>query len=229
MNIDVRRAICIVLLAVILGWYIYVYVTTPKLDETIRSRARKQTDVLDTLDNGDLILLSGGSHGEAICKWFCGSPFSHVGMVFREGNTLYFLECDLGQQRKSGVRVIPLKEKLARYQGQQVAGYKRLSAYNGSSKPSVSKIMEVINDTLHVKQDNLMLTWLFGNSSLSRSIKRDTHMFCSEFIAYVMIRLGIIEDKTPAYRYSPGDFDLSRLPYKNGYSYSTTEYFQREK
>lgn len=229
MDINTKRAICFTLLAIIIGWYIYVYLTTPKLDEIVQNTTVAQNNVIDTLSNGDLILLSGGSHGEAICKWFCGSPFSHVGMVFKEGDTLFFLECDLGQQRKSGVRVIPLKEKLARYQGQTIAGYKRLLCHNGVLRPSIKDIMDVVNSTLHVKQDNLMLTWLFGNSALSASIKRETHMFCSEFIAHIMIELKIIDDRRPAYTYSPGDFDLSRLPYKNGYSYSVTEYFQREK
>lgn len=208
-----------------------MYYSTPSLDDRILTPKTSQKQALEELQNGDLVLLSGGSHGEALCKWFCGSPFSHVGLVFRDtstNDTLYLIEADLGQGKKSGIRAIPLREKLARYRGNRVAGYKKLVILSGEKRPSTSRASELVHQNLHVKQDNLMVSWLFSESKIGAITKRNSHMFCSEFIAHMLIELGILNNDRPAYSYSPGDFDTGRLSLNRGFFYSKTKYFERD-
>lgn len=227
---NTRRIICITLLILLAGWYVWMSVSYPRLDTDTTLTIYTQSEVLPTLKTGDLVLLSGDTQGEKLCRHFANSPFSHVAMVCVDTDLAsgqYILECDLGQGRKSGVRVIGLVEKLRRYKGQRVVGYKRLVS-SQSNTISSEELMRYVNKVMDVKQDNLMLTWLFGDTGISASMKRSTHMFCSEFVASLMMYLHIIEDRVPAYVYGPGDFDLSRLPFKNGWAYSTTSYFHRE-
>src|SRR5690606_7754369 len=117
------------------------------------------------VQNGDIILLSGDTPGEKTCRWCTGTIFSHVGFLFREKHPVtgedipYVLDCDLGQKTKSGVRVLPLRDKLHRYKGFRSGAVKKLIVKKDSSRPSIEDIVRVIAKYTPIEFDNNVLSW----------------------------------------------------------------------
>lgn len=172
-------------------------------------------------ENGDILLLTGDTSGEKTCKWFSGSPFSHVGILFWDKATpkdknkeLFILDCDLGQGERQGVRRMKVKDKLSKYKGRNIAVLKKLEV---ESRPSTEEINKVYEKYKSIKFDNLIMTWWFAEWNWIYYIwKSETRMFCSELVGSVYQDLGLVKkDRYPAW-YCPGDFYTEEVILSNG-------------
>lgn len=162
--------------------------------------------------NGDLIFLSGTTGGEKTCRWLTGSPFSHVGIVFREyhqtkgKDVCYVLECDIGSHHSDGIRIIKLKDKLKRRDQNDIVGYRRLSGSRLLRSDNFVGVFEKYRDKFSF--DTNMSAWMWGSSTKvscnTYHLKRKK-MFCSEFACFALEALGICTFNNAYYSYSPHD------------------------
>ncbi len=173
---------------------------------------------LDKVGNGDLLLLSGSTKGEKSCKWATGSVFSHVGFLFREvnpdgNNIVYIWEADVGQGSRNGPRVMALEDKLARYHGHKVLGWRQLSG----PRPSLKEILKLVPKYSKKTLDTEMWSWV-----LNGFVKDDKKVFCSELTAMTLQDLKILDSKELPCGYSPQNFHEKLRGLKSQYNYSKT-------
>jgi hypothetical protein len=103
-----------------------------------------EKELLDEVENGDLLFFTGETYGEKAIRWYSGSNFSHICMVFRDnenGSSVSFVwEADVGQRYKEGPRVMRLKEKLERWKGVKICALKKMIG----KRPSTLDILKVV-------------------------------------------------------------------------------------
>ena len=156
--------------------------------------------LIATVDNGDLIFLSGSTFSEKTIKFWTRSHFSHVGIIVREidaesGESVpYILEADYGGGHKDGVRLMKLEDKLSRYRGSSIGGWRRRVGY----RPKTDKMLKFVGELLdrNFEMDPNMLCWLFSNAPdgpLYRVVRspNDRVIFCSEMVIAYMRKLGM--------------------------------------
>lgn len=176
-------------------------------------------------NNGDLLFLSGSSPSEKFCKKVISSPFTHVGILFREKHPetgediLYIFDSDIGQSSKEGVRIMPLKQKLIKYKGYKIGGLKRLIILDKLSRPTTQNILDIVPKYLDKKFDSKLFWRWIGIINNSEGV------FCSELTALILQDLKILEPNKPASSYSPKDFENNNLDLTKGYSYGNTLLF----
>jgi hypothetical protein len=217
--------------------YIYIQHSAPNLEKrwNIIPSNKKTTlsKFLEQADNGDIILMSGDTRGERTCRWCAGTVFSHVGFLFREihpetkEDILYIWDCDIGQKSKDGVRIMPLKEKLDRYKGFKICGWRRFVG----ERPDTKKIVDLIGNYLNLDFDSKIVTWWVSRKTpdgggLYRLFKDQTKVFCSELLAMTLQDLNILHPTRIAASYSPADFEKDIPSLNLRFTYLPINYFE---
>src|SRR5208282_263652 len=111
---------------------------------------------------------------------------------------IYVWEADLGQRHRSGARVVLLRDKLSRYKGLRIGGWKRcLRSIN------LDDAMKVVNKYITYEMDRLMMSWL-----TSKRHESDRRVFCSELIALTLQEMNLLSRKKQAVTYSPKDLQV---------------------
>lgn len=223
--------------------YLYILASAPNVENYAKKNERnlnwlEYKDILDNVENGDLILLAGDTHGEKLCRWFPGSIFSHVGLLFREihketgENRVYVWDCDLGQLYKDGVRMSLLDNKIRRYKGFRIGALKKLKVNpegrEGRTRPKTQDIVQLFQKYKDMDFDHVIATWFLADCPTLYKLAKDPEkVFCGEMVAEALQELGILKkDRYPAW-YVPGDFHRpeKRLHLENGYEYGVTYFF----
>lgn len=212
---NIEIAICVCAMVVFSAYAMLLY-TAPSVKNIVFS-AKSYVPIkkiYSEAQTGDLIFMSGDSWGERLCRRLGNSAFSHVGMIIREKanektgvpEEIYIWEADLGQSYRDGPRVIKLRDKLARYTGENIIGWKQLSGFIKGEKLEIpsEKIMKIVEEYKNHSFDFSMIRWLFGNWAS----KKEGKVFCSELIALTLQHpsIYILSNKVPAHSYSPGSF-----------------------
>lgn len=168
-----------------------------------------KSDLFEKADNGDLVFFSGTTLPERAIKVYSGSPFTHVGMIFRDldevGREIPFIwEADIGQGQKNGPRVIKLEDKLDRWKGLKIVGWRR---FLNKNRPTKEAILNVVSNYLDYDMDTEMYSWAVSNfPSLVEKAHQPNKVFCSELIAMTLHHLKIIEHTKSPVSYSPSTF-----------------------
>ena len=175
----------------------------------------------ENLKTGDLIFLSGNTYGENIVKILSNSKFSHVGMVIKIDNHTYLWECDIGQNKKTGVRVIYLDEKLRSYKGSNIIAIRRINKKVVDNIEDFNdKLSNIVSTQINKNFDQEMYVWIsdfFG--------REKNTMFCSELIAYTLHHLGLLKLDKKYFQYSPQDFLSTDFTNEGKKLYSQPEFF----
>lgn len=178
-------------------------------------------NIFENIKNGDLVFFSGNTYSENVGKWFTDSIFTHVGILFTDENQdVYILDSDVGQKVKDGVRVQLLNDKIKRYKGSKVVGYRPIN-----KEINYNILEEIFNKDKDLDFDCWMLDWILSPLGIGRLFKKDDRVFCSEYIHSVLKRCGVITNNTPSYEISPKYF-LNCKKMDNGYSYGDIKYFR---
>lgn len=210
-NVTVLEYVILLVIIVLLILYVYMQHTAPNLQTYAQLPTTKHAswdDLLQHADNGDLVLMSGDTRGERVCRWFSHSMYSHVGILFREKHPqtgediLYIWDADLGQGMKEGPRVMPLKDKLQKYRGFPYIMWRKCSPSKGIDRPTTENIMKIVEKYKDYEFDDYMWTWLLGPSWRMST----NSVFCSELVALTMQELGMLPNDKHATQYSPQDF-----------------------
>lgn len=193
------------------------------------------SNIRNSLKTGDILLFSGKGRISDGIKFFTGSKWSHVGMVYTikdaldpegsvfcwESTTLSDLEdADTGKATK-GVQRVELSERLERC---FASGYeinvrpldkpltdgmvKNLNVFRHevSGKPYEKSVLELIKSAYD---------GIFGEN------KEDlTSLFCSELLAEAFQRMGLLPEDKPSNEYTPKDFsEERRLSLLSGFAF----------
>ena len=186
----------LVYLAVV--WYICKMAPSPSPSMQPISKE----ELLDQAQTGDLLFFSGDTVGEKVVKWWTKCQWSHVGMVFRSGSAVLLWEVDVGQTPREGPRVIKLDEKMDRYGGVKVGGWKKRDV------PLDNKALTTaMAPLLGKKMDTVMSKWMFANvPSVYKLLKSDNKIFCSEGMCETLKNIGDIPEDVVCGGMSPKDF-----------------------
>jgi hypothetical protein len=242
LNLNLFEWLIFVIALLLIFFYFYILSSAPKIEDYAKKNKNRLNwleyeDVLNKVENGDLILLAGDTHGEKLCRWFPGSIFSHVGLLFREihketgENRVYIWDCDLGQGYKEGVRMSLLDNKIRRYKGFRIGALKKLKVLpdKGETRPKTQEIVQLFQKYKDMDFDHIIATWFLADYPKLYKIAKDPcKVFCGEMVAETLQELGIMKkDRVPAW-YVPGDFHRpkGRLHLEDGYEYGTTYFFR---
>lgn len=220
----IMLGILIVLLLLLI--YIYARINWAPKPPPPSTEVSKYSGLHINLENidfktGDLIFLSGDTQGEKVIRWLTGNPYTHVAIVIVENGIVYLFEADIGQKYRDGPRVIALADKLKRYHGFRVCAYRPIN------KPiENSKILKLVDNYVNLELDDKMTTWAVADYPLLYDFfKDDSKIFCSEIVADVLQKLGVLKyDHIPAW-YSPKYFYSDTITTTSGWSYGKVEIF----
>ena len=200
-------------------------------------------EVLSEADNGDILLWSSNTK---IIQYASDCPFTHISMVFRDydkGSSgpkcLYCWEADLGQKYRSGPRIIRLRDKLERYKGSPIMGWKALSK---GGRPTSDQLLKIASSYLDYTMDIYILgiRWLIsrvlmvtpcGGGKVQKFLhsKIFEQVVCSELIAETLQQIGILEYDPPASQYAPADWLYNNLNCTTQNTYGPTYFFRSKK
>ncbi|MFP5441073.1 MAG: hypothetical protein ACLGHJ_06235 [Gammaproteobacteria bacterium] len=184
---------------------------------------RDMNALLAQADSGDLVLFSGKGLVSGTIRLFTRSRWSHVGMVVRDphGGEALLLEststdesADIALGRPvRGVQVVRLAEKLAAYDGAIALRKLELDV----RPPGFDAELQEIADLWRYRgYKSFTATLALDMLSVNRRPQRVHRVFCSELVAEVYKRLGIMCRSVRSSRCVPGDFGLERLPHFTG-------------
>jgi hypothetical protein len=223
-----KTEICILCICIcIISFFAYGQITYPRLQNYILTNSiiiYSKEDVLETVQNGDLIFLSGTTYAENMCKWLGDCIFSHIGLLFRENSIIYIVDCDIGQSFKDGFRVSPLETKLSKYKGDKISCIKQLNGI----RPNPSEISKIINESMDIDFSNNVLRWTFSEYTKYPA----KEMFCSEFISYFLQKLHILKSKEEGGKnpcwYTPGEYFKNKIQhhFKDDYFFGQNIFFR---
>lgn len=194
----------LLLLFVISYYRIYL---TPKLIPTCEINNIK-------LETGDLIFIRYESKHGKIIKVVTDSDWSHTAFVYRKNGNVYLIEVadytnydEPDVKDLCGLCIIPIDKWLQLNDG-------RICGYRKCQQPPTNKAVEdLLQQYHHITLDMDLYNWsaiLFHTKN--KKVPKNNY-FCSEFIAFLMQRLGLLDDTINPGYYSPG-----RLAKADGYS-----------
>jgi hypothetical protein len=240
LNLNLFEWTIFIIALLLIFFYFYMLASAPKIETYVEKNESSlnwlsYNDILTEVENGDLILLAGDTRGEKLCRWFPGSIFSHVGLLFREKHKetgedrVYIWDCDLGQGYKDGIRLALLDNKIRRYKGFRIGALKKLKVKAGKERPTAQDILRLYEKYENLDFDHLIATWFLADYPKLYNLAKDPQkVFCGEMVAEALQGLGIVQkDRVPAW-YVPGDFHRpeGRLHLEEGYEYGTTYFFR---
>jgi hypothetical protein len=169
------------------------------------------------LRTGDLLLFSGKGMASAGIKRILGCAWSHVGLVVRSaaGDLPLLLEStpcrdlvDVVTGRATGgVRLVSLSERLATFEG--ALALRRLNRPLAAAQ--LDRLAGVLRE-LHGRPYERRLLELFLAVSDRIDLNRENlkSLFCSELIAEILQRIGLLDDighgGRPSNEYTPRHF-----------------------
>lgn len=183
-------------------------------------------DFLRDVNTGDLLFFSGATFSEKSIKWCHGSNWNHCAIVLRDRDLLngedtpFIFESDIGQGYKDGPRVMRLDDKLKRWKGDKILGWRRYMGEGITSKDSIrAKILEVATKCYKEGYgfDNTFYSWFLSSSDFFKLVKDPRKVFCSEIVADTLHQIGILSSDHPPCWYTPEYFFSKIEPVKGMY------------
>jgi hypothetical protein len=193
------------------------------------------SQIRDSLKTGDVFAFQGQDELDWMIQLAEGQPFNHVGMVYRDGDNLYFWDAPGGGQQfpdplthttHAGCRVAPLdhltagpgqKGVLDYYMSEEVALYSRqlVTPLTDEQLGALDIFFHVADGTPFPGQD-VKLPDEFGlgvglalSFFIGNAFKATIagNFFCAHLIAETYMRMGMLPIAPfPANAYSPADF-----------------------
>ncbi len=172
-------------------------------------------------NNGDIFLFSGESQFSGLVTLFCGSQWSHIGIVYRpkDGQPLLFesVKSDEDPNKPVGVRLLSLRESLQSFQGKSVAlRCLCIPAISVQRDPDIvvrwrAHLLECMEECvrlhLNKKYEDRILNFIFARfTSLSINYETRDRLFCSELVAICYQTMKILDSRHSSIQFIPDDF-----------------------
>lgn len=168
---------------------------------------------------GDLVLFSGRGLVSGTIRLVTGSRWSHVGVVVGagDGDGPLLLEATITDEAPDvalgravrGVQLVSLRRKLAAYDGGVALRRLELEARPAGLE---AELREIAGLWRYRGYKSYTLTRLLDWASGGRRPQHVRRLFCSELVAEVYKRLGIMARDVRSSRIVPGDFGSDLLP-----------------
>lgn len=167
------------------------------------------------LDTGDVVLFCGAGRVSSVIKRLTRSRWSHVGMVIRaqdldlllliESTTLSPLtDLDTGE-RRDGVQVVALSERLSRFDGEAVAVRRVLGPRTPEQVHQVAAVRQMFRG-IPYESDQVELLRSAYDGPFGRNSRDLSTLFCSELVAEFWQVLRWLDAQVPSNEFTPGNF-----------------------
>lgn len=174
---------------------------------------------VDDLKTGDIILFSGTCFVSRVIRWFCGSKWSHIGMViidpaypipliYESSHGTNLIGLDL-KRKTSGVQLLFLRDRIRTFKGDMVV--RRLLQHNilPEDRADLLTLRKELVGVPFEKSTWQMLASEFKSRILCGPEDLSS-VFCSELVAECYKTLGLLGQGLPSNSYSPADFSANR-------------------
>ena len=94
-----------------------------------------------------------------------------------------------------------------------------LRKYNGKNKFPKKKLQRLLNELSDVEVDISLVSWLKSTVRRRYQEYEKNYYYCSEFIAYMMQRIGMMKKIITPSSYKPWELLYDNLRLNSGYSY----------
>jgi hypothetical protein len=160
---------------------------------------KKYKDIRYKINTGDLILFQGSGLISGLIRLLTWSKISHVGIAYQWCDDMFIWESIVGLNG-DGVQISLLSQKIKKYRGK--IWIRRLACNRNS------RFYRIISDfreyTKHKKYERSILE-LLGSIMPWRNKPNSMYYFCSELIADLYQKWGLMNEKPPN-EYTPSDF-----------------------
>jgi len=175
------------------------------------------------LETGDLLFVRySGKYGKLI-RIVTGADWSHTALVYRKGDDVFLIEVadytrydEPDVEELSGLCVIPLNKWL-QLNSSRICGYRRCQ----QTRPSSSDIQRALQQYDSVTLDMDLYNWSATLFPTKNKACDKNNYYCSEFIALLLQKFGMLPDDI-----NPGYYSPVRLTTINGYSKIKTFYLE---
>lgn len=182
----------------------------------------KYKAVRSELDTGDIVVFNGSGVISSMIKWKDKTRWSHVGMVVKsvdwdmlllfESTTLSKLKDVESRKESQGVQLVPLSERIRSYPDDRV-GFRKLLGVNRDTD-FTGKVKKFRSDMAGrpYEEDKLELFRSSYDGVFGDNEENLSSLFCSELIAEMYQRLGLLNDVDdkpkglPSNEYTPKAF-----------------------
>lgn len=142
--------------------------------------------IRENIQSGDLVFCSGYSRFSKLIKWFTGSTFSHVAMVYRIESIDKVLIFE--SSRKGGVHFTPLSYYVKKYNGRVM--WAKVSTK--ATKEDMNKAFIYGFDKLNIPYDRAELWHIFKRVMFGWGKRvRNAEFVCSELVQSCYNKAGI--------------------------------------
>lgn len=189
----------------------------PPLDEPYLSI----DDVCLIADNGDIILFSGESRFSGLVTFFCGSQWSHIGIVYKPKNSMPMLfesvKSDNDPTKEVGVRLLSLRDSLMNFRGKSMAlRCLCIPEISMLRDPDIKKtwqehlrssMAKCVQEYRGKKYEDRLFNFIFARfTSISIDYETRGRLFCSELVAICYQTMCILDPRHSSIQFSPDDF-----------------------
>ena len=192
--------------------------------EHMQTAEGEANDILAPAATGDLVLFSGKGLVSAMIRLFTRSRWSHVGLVIRDGvsGTPLLLEATITEESADtvlgrpvrGVQVVRLADKLVAYDGTVVLRRLEIDERPAGLAVDIREDMREMAALWRYRgYKSFTMTLILDLLSANRRPPRVHRVFCSELVAEMYKRHGLMTRTVRSSRYVPGDFGLVDTPF----------------
>jgi len=163
------------------------------------------------LQTGDILLFAGKGFISQVIKRMTGSPWSHVGMVYRpaedvvlcwESTTLTKVKDEYAGRPVKGVQLVQLSARVGTYDG-AIAWRRLITPRSPATLAEIDRLRHELAGRPY-EEDVLDLV----RAALRRNDVEDAQtLFCSELVATVYRAVGWLPPLPLPANYQPGDWD----------------------
>lgn len=198
-------------------------------DKTSRNESDR-VSVLNVLGlkSGDLLFFSGHSVLGNLIKLFTRSKWSHIALVVRsENNDLFCYEADVDslsdflKKQGTGVRMIPLTEKINQYPGEVALRILNVSQEQ-ELKTMQQQLIEFTKIVKNLPYEKSLIEFIRAayDGPFGENVNEDlSSIFCSELVAAAYQHMGLLLPHPPGLssnEYTPADFARTTLKLLKG-------------
>lgn len=190
-----------------------------------RMTSKSYKEIRPDLKTGDIVLFSGKGVFSKVIKLASKSKWSHVGMIVKvegwdfvllwESTTLNTAhDIDAGKRRK-GVQIVALSQRLDKYKGE--IGVRHLNGVELNSD-DITKLQELRLEVMHRPYERNMVELVGSVLGSVFNIAGGSlgSLFCSELVAEVYRRIGLLEADVKPNSFTPHSFSNGNLKLRKG-------------
>lgn len=174
----------------------------------------KYESIRDDLHIGDLVLFSGKGNISDGIKFFTASKWSHIGVVVKieewdsillwESTTLSNIADAIDGKSKQGVQTVALSDRIDTYDGDVAI---RMLVVNRTPQmiQSMKDFRKEVKNRPY-EQNRMELVKAAYDNIFGANEEDLSSLFCSELVAELYQRMGLLSDDLPSNEYTPADF-----------------------